>query len=79
MPTVLTIGPYGFQFFGSDKDEPPHVHVKRDRCEAKYWLDPVRCERNKGYAAHELNVIRKLVEANREFLLGAWNGHFNRR
>ena len=36
MPIVLRIGPYRFGFFASDIDEPPHVHVKRERFEAKF-------------------------------------------
>ena len=78
MPTVLTLGPYRIEFFGSDQDEPPHVHVKRDRCEAKFWLKPIRCARNKGYAAHELNVLCKIVEAHQAILLEKWNAHFRR-
>ena len=41
MPTVLEDGPYSFIFFSSDKGEPPHIHVKRERRIAKFWLDPV--------------------------------------
>jgi len=41
MPTVLEDGPYRFIFFSSDKDEPPHIHVTRERCIARFWLDPV--------------------------------------
>ena len=41
MPTVLRIGPYRFGFYASDRNEPSHVHVKRERKEAKFWIDPV--------------------------------------
>jgi hypothetical protein len=40
MPTVLQDGPYSLVFFSSDKGEPPHIHVKRDRRIAKFWLGP---------------------------------------
>jgi len=76
MPNVLRIGPYSFVFYGSDMNEPPHVHVKRDRREAKFWLDPIRLEWQRDYAKHELNVVRKLVVEHRDFLLGEWNAHF---
>src|SRR5205823_5680400 len=42
MPTVLREGPYRIHFYMADRVEPPHMHVKRDRSEAKFWLDPVR-------------------------------------
>jgi hypothetical protein len=78
MPTVLRVGPYNFVFYGSDAGEPPHVHVKRDRQEAKFWIDPlIELENNHGFAPHELTIVRKLVEEHREFLLEKWHEFFN--
>lgn len=77
MPTVLRVGPYRFGFYSNENDEPPHVHVWRDRFEAKYWLDPlVELADSYGYARHELGEIRRLVEENRVMLLEAWDDHF---
>lgn len=42
MPTVKGIeGPYRFFFFSFDCNEPPHIHVQRERQLAKFWLE--RC------------------------------------
>lgn len=76
MPTVLRDGPYNFVFFSSDKDESPHIHVKRDRQIAKFWLNPVSLARNKGFKEHELNQIARLVVKYREALLEAWHDYF---
>ena len=40
MPSVLILGPYRFFFFAGDHVEPPHVHVERDDCVAKFCLFP---------------------------------------
>jgi hypothetical protein len=77
MPTVLQVGPYGFIFFSSDRSEPPHIHVKRDRQLAKYWLDPIALEKNRGFKEHELNQIAKLVEEHQTVLLDAWHDYFD--
>jgi hypothetical protein len=69
MPTVLRVGPFRFFFYAGDGGEPPHVHVERDDCEAKFWLDPVRLERSRGFRRKEINRIRALVEEHREQLL----------
>jgi hypothetical protein len=61
MPTVLQVGPYSFIFFSSDQREPAHIHVKRDRQIAKFWLTPVSLEKNRG-KEHELNQVARLVE-----------------
>jgi Domain of unknown function (DUF4160) len=77
MPIVLRIGPYVIGFWSKENTEPPHVHVRRERFVAKFWLDPlVELAGNRGFAAHELTKIRKIVEMNRESFLEAWHEHF---
>jgi hypothetical protein len=70
MPTVRQIGPYSFIFFSSDKGEPAHIHVKRDRQLAKFWLSPVSLAKNRGFKDHELNDIFRLVEEDKQILIG---------
>jgi hypothetical protein len=77
MPTVLRHGPFRFFFYAGDGNEPPHVHVERDDCEAKFWLDPVRLERSCGFPRKEINRIRELVDEHREQLLEGWNEFFH--
>lgn len=77
MPTVLEEGPYRFVFFSSDKGEPPHIHVKRERLIAKFWLDPVALAKNRGFQGHELNHITRLVATHVPVLLEAWHEYFS--
>jgi hypothetical protein len=77
MPTVLRSGPYRFFFYAGDRDEPPHVHVERDDCEAKFWLDPVRLAHSYGFLAKEVNRLERLVLENYAHLLDCWNEFFN--
>ena len=77
MPTLLRVGPHRFFCYAGDRDEPPHVHVERDREEAKFWLSPVPLQNNKGFSRTEINNIQKLVEENQEQLLVDWNDFFN--
>jgi hypothetical protein len=76
MPTVLRSGPYRFFFYSGDRDEPPHVHVARDRSEAKFWLDPLRLERSRGFSSQELNEILEILLDHQETLLERWNDFF---
>jgi hypothetical protein len=62
MPTVCQVGPYSFIFFSSDKGEPPHIHVRRDRQLVKFWLQPISLSKNRGFKDHELKDILQLVE-----------------
>ena len=77
MPTVLRVGPFRFFFYAGDGGEPPHVHVERDECEAKFWLDPVRLERSHGFRTKDINRLHELVVSHREQLLESWNEFFH--
>lgn len=41
MPVVHREGPYRFSFYSNEGNEPPHIHVRRDRNQAKFRLQPV--------------------------------------
>ena len=60
MPTVFKDGPYAFIFFSSDRGEPPHIHIKRERGIAKFWLSPVALARSRGFPGHELNKLARI-------------------
>jgi len=77
MPTVLRSGPYRLFFYAGDRDEPPHVHVERDDCECKFRLQPIRLARSHGFAPREISKIERLIVANHQILLDAWNEFFN--
>ncbi len=77
MPTIQMIGPYRFFFYSGDQDEPPHIHVERERHKAKFWLDPVRLASSTGFSPVEIHRIQRQVETNREFFLRRWNEFFD--
>jgi hypothetical protein len=75
-PTVGRIGPYRFFFYANELEEPPHIHVRRDRSLAKFWLEPVALARSKRFSAHELADIESIVGEHRAPFLEAWYGFF---
>ena len=72
MPVVLRIEGYRFQFYEADLDEPPHIHVRKQACEAKYWLNPVALSKSRGFREHELARIERIVVEHEGELLEAW-------
>lgn len=76
MPTVLREGPYRFFFYAGDRNEPVHVHVERDDCTAKFWLEPIRLQSSGGFSRSELNQIYNLLEEHRALLVRSWNDFF---
>jgi len=77
MPTILIVGPYRFFFVSLDYGEPPHIHVRRDKMVAKFWLDPIVLERGGGFKPKELNQIATLVQENQNLFLEKWYEHFS--
>ncbi len=79
MPVILRIRGYRFWFYEADLDEPAHVHVGKERQEAKYWLDPVRIARAGKFKPAALREIERIIKDNLDFLLGAWDKEQNKR
>jgi hypothetical protein len=41
----------------------------------KFWLEPVELAANHGFAAQELNAIRRLVRTHLAQIIEAWHEH----
>jgi len=79
MPTVLRWNGYRFFFFSNEGDpiEPAHVHVRKDRNVAKFWLEPrVALSESYGMSSQELNKLQKVVENNAKLLKKTWYKYF---
>lgn len=78
MPTVLILGRYRFFFYSNEYGEPPHIHVEQDTALAKFWLYPVSLAKSRGFAAHELTKLQRLVVEHHEHFEERWNEYFAR-
>ena len=76
MPTILRERGYRFFFYADDRMEPRHVHVQREARTAKFWLEPIECERSSGFSRSELMDIYELIVERREVLLRKWDEFF---
>ena len=80
MPKVFDRNGYRFFFYSNEGNprEEPHVHVRNQDGEAKFWISPsVRLAGNSGLSARQLSEIEKMVELQRTTLEKAWNEHFS--
>ena len=77
VPGIDEIGPYRLFFYSSDGVEPPHVHVRRDRATAKFWLNPVRLAASRSFDDHELRDIFRIVSEHESRIMRVWNEHFD--
>jgi hypothetical protein len=62
-----------FSSSATKNNEPPHIHVKAESDQAKFWLEPISLASNYGFRAHELNEIERIVQEHKDELLEAWN------
>ena len=76
MPTLLKRHGYRFFFFTREGSEPPHIHIEKGEDYAKFWLQPVRLSRNRGFLSRHLSGIRSLVEENEALFLEKWHERF---
>jgi hypothetical protein len=76
VPRIAGIpGPYRLFFYSFDCAEPMHVHVCRERNQAKFWLESVALAWNRGFSARELNEIRRIIVENHARIIEAWHEH----
>jgi hypothetical protein len=76
MPTLLPSRGYRFFFFSREGQEPPHNHVSHAGRYAKYWIDPVSVADVRGFRAHELAEIQRIVIENARFFQERWHEYF---
>lgn len=76
MPTVLILRGFRFFFVSLDRGEPIHIHVEKDDAYAKYWLQPVRLAKSKGFSAKEMSTIRGIIEKHQKIFIRRWNEFF---
>ena len=79
MPVVFRQDGYRFLFYSDEGDprEPVHVHVRRGRDNAKFWLWPdVNVAYNWGFTRLEQRRIALIVEERRDEIERAWNDFF---
>ena len=62
-----------------DRNEPMHVHVRRDRQHCKFWLAPVELAWNHEFSPRELNEIRHIVVEYEQPIIEAWHEHCGHR
>ena len=79
MPEVFRRDGWKYFFYANEGSprEPVHVHVRRGRDEAKYWLRPfVRLAYNDGLNQRELKDTMAVVMAERGRIEEVWNEFF---
>lgn len=76
MPTVLRRYGIRFHFYGSDMDEPPHIHASGHGGRAKVWLTPVEMAEHQDFKGSDLKRILEVVHEHREQFLEAWDEFF---
>jgi Paraquat-inducible protein B len=80
MPRVLDLDGFRFFFYSNEGDprEPLHIHVRKERNLAKFWIFPeVALADSYGFSSKELNKIRRIIDNNKSRIEEAWNEHFN--
>ena len=79
MPTIFKF--FGMQFyFWSNEHEPIHIHVRKDRCLAKFVIEPdIELIENKGFKPQELRLAENIIEENKDVIVTNWKTYFNKQ
>jgi len=80
MPKLFEWNGYRFHFYSDEgiPREPVHIHVRKGRDNAKFWLYPeVIVAYNRGFSSREQSELARVVEQRRDEIERAWNDHFS--
>ena len=78
MPVVFRQSGYRFFFYSNEGDprEPIHIHVMKDGCMARFWLEPVCLAESARFDARALRELEQIVQDRAEDIRRAWRDHF---
>ena len=79
MPVVFREAGFRFHFYSDEGDprEPVHIHVRKGRDNAKFWLYPeVTVAYNRGFSSRVQAELIRIIEPRRGEIESAWNDHF---
>ena len=79
MPTILLILGWRLFFYANEGRplEGRHIHVRKDKNVAKFWLDPEpHLASSWGMTAKELNVLERVVRDNVDSFRSRWDERF---
>jgi len=80
MPKVFDWNGYRFHFYANEGDprEPVHIHVRRGRDDAKFWLRPeISLAYNRGFSSKVLSVLIRVIEERRDQIERDWDAFFS--
>lgn len=78
MPTVLRVKGFRFHFYSDEGAEPPHIHIRCQQGECKFWLEPIALARNRGVPAKDLRDIERLLYEHQQLFLEKFHDHHQR-
>ncbi len=79
MPVVLRFKGYRFFFYSNEGDplEPVHVHVRKGKCLAKFWIKArVEVVESYGFNSNELSTLLRIIKQNAKLIERSWNEYF---
>jgi len=76
MPTILFIRGWRFFFYTNERNEPPHIHVKKGDSECKFWLHPQNFDIEKEYLYNmspaDTRLVRQIIFENFDYLVSEY-------
>jgi len=77
MPTILFIMGWRFFFYANERNEPIHIHCKKQEMECKYWLGVENFTLEEAYSYNmshkDKREVKKIIFEYFEFIESEWN------
>jgi len=75
MPTIFKKDGFRFFFF-SDEHTPKHIHIEKAEMYVRIEMESLKVTDSYNITLKEIKKLQKIVEENKEMLIGAWDEYF---
>ncbi|MDX1943296.1 MAG: DUF4160 domain-containing protein [Saprospiraceae bacterium] len=67
---------FRFFFYSNEGNEPPHVHVEKEKGRGKYWIEPAQKEYMYNFSKQDEKKVDDIVEEEQENFKKKWYEFF---
>ena len=76
MATILFIRGWRLFFYSNERNEPPHIHVRKGGADCKFWLHPERFDISEEYSYNaspaEVRAIRQIIFDHFDYIVAEY-------
>jgi len=76
MATILFLRGWRLFFYSNERNEPPHIHIRKGDVDCKFWIHPERFDISEAYSYNanpsDLRIIRQIIFDHFDYIVAEY-------